>query len=108
MDMVIKRFEIYFVNLDPTMGSEIKKSRPCVVISPGEVNRSLNTVIIAPLTSTIKKYPTRINCTVANKPGQIVLDQIRTVDKQRLGKNIGVLETDIAEGVLEILRALFA
>ena len=108
MDMVIKRFEIYFVNLDPTLGSKIKKSRPCVVISPDEVNRSLNTVIIAPLTSTIKKYPTRIECIVANKPGSVALDQLRTVDKQRLGKKIGVLDSDTAERVLEILRALFA
>ncbi|WP_255710961.1 type II toxin-antitoxin system PemK/MazF family toxin [Dyadobacter chenhuakuii] len=106
--MVIKRFEIYLVSLDPTVGSEIKKSRPCVVISPDEVNRSLNKVIIAPLTSTIKKYPTRIACSVANKAGQIALDQLRTVDKVRLSKKIGILDAETSEGVLDIVKALFA
>ena len=106
--MVIKRFEIYFISLDPTIGSEIKKSRPCVVISPDEMNRSLNTVIIAPLTSAIKKYPTRIGCTVAGKSGQIALDQLRTIDKARLSKKVAMLDADTADGVLDILRALFA
>ncbi|MCE7068513.1 type II toxin-antitoxin system PemK/MazF family toxin [Dyadobacter sp. CY326] len=106
--MVVKRFEIYFVNLDPTIGSEIKKSRPCVVISPDDINRSLNTVIIAPLTSTIKRYPTRVDCVVSNKSGQIAIDQLRAIDKARLFKKIGTLDATAADSVLEVIKALFA
>lgn len=82
------RYEVYLVNLDPTIGSEIKKTRPCVIISPDEMNTNISTLIIAPLTSTQKNYPTRVNCRVQGKQGQIVLDQIRTVDKKRLIKKI--------------------
>ena len=81
--MVINQYEIYWIDLDPTKGSEIKKTRPCVVISPNEMNNSINTVIIAPMTSTSKDYPTRINTTLDERDGWIVLDQIRCVDKSR-------------------------
>ncbi|NOX17502.1 MAG: type II toxin-antitoxin system PemK/MazF family toxin [Chlorobi bacterium] len=85
------RYEVYLVNLDPTIGKEIKKPRPCVIISPDEMNRNIATVIVAPITSTKRNYPTRINCQIQGRQGQIVLDQIRTVDKIRLVKKIDVL-----------------
>lgn len=101
------RFAIYLVNLDPTIGSEIKKTRPCVIISPDEMNRNISTVIIAPLTSKLRSYPTRINCKVESKQGQIVLDQIRTVDKIRLTKKIDRLNKNIQNKVLMILNEMF-
>ena len=76
----VKRFEVHLISLDPTKGSEIKKTRPCLIISPNEMNKYIRTVIIAPMTSTIKNYPTRVTTTFQGKKGQIVLDQIRTVD----------------------------
>ena len=106
--MVVERFEVYLVNLQPTIGSEINKTRPCVIISSNDLNRVLNTVIVAPLTSTIKNYPTRINCVVARKNGQIVLDQIRTIDKQRLIKKIDVLDKQTTEMVLAIIVEMFS
>lgn len=108
MDMVVMQFEIYFVSLDPTLGSEIKKARPCVVISPDELNNHLNTVIVAPLTSTLRKYPTRVNCHVDGKDGQIGLDQLRAIDKIRLNKKIGTLDAATAQQVLAVLKKLFA
>jgi len=84
--MELSQYQIVLVNLDPTIGSEIKKTRPCVIISPDEMNKYLNTVIIAPMTSQSKKYPTRIEVKHDNKIGWIVLDQIRTIDKQRIIK----------------------
>jgi mRNA interferase MazF len=82
--MDLKQYQIVLVNLDPTVGSEIKKTRPCVIISPNEMNKYLNTVIIAPMTSQSKKYPTRVEVKHEGKKGWIVLDQIRTIDKQRI------------------------
>ena len=82
--MVAKQYEVYWINLDPTIGSEIKKTRPCVILSPNEMNNNLNTIIIAPLTSKSKPYPTRVKVKLDGKDGWAVLDQIRTVDKQRL------------------------
>ncbi len=84
--MEINQYQIVLVNLDPTIGSEIKKTRPCVVISPDEMNKYLQTVIIAPMTSQSKSYPTRIEVKHSNKKGWIVLDQIRTVDRMRILK----------------------
>ncbi|MBW2358965.1 MAG: type II toxin-antitoxin system PemK/MazF family toxin [Deltaproteobacteria bacterium] len=84
MAVVVKRFDVYLVNLDPTMGSEIQKTRPCLIISPDEMNRHIRTVIIAPMTTAGKDYPTRVSCRFKGKKGQIVLDQIRTIDKSRL------------------------
>ncbi|MGV3600138.1 MAG: type II toxin-antitoxin system PemK/MazF family toxin [Dyadobacter fermentans] len=108
MDMVVKRFEIYFVSLDPTLGSEIRKTRPCLIISPNDLNDHLNTVIVAPLTTTLRKYPTRINCHVDGKDGQIALDQLRTIDKVRLHKKSGKIDETTAQQVLAILKKLFA
>jgi mRNA interferase MazF len=106
--VVVRRFEVYLVNLDPTVGSEIKKARPCIVISPDEMNRHIRTIIIAPLTSKIRSYPTRVACVFEGKNGQIVLDQIRTVDKSRLIKKLGQMAEDVQAEVLDALGELFA
>ena len=105
---VIKRFGVYLVTLDPTRGSEIKKTRPCVVVSPDEMNKHIRTVIIAPLTTKGQKYPTRVSCVFDGKTGQVVLDQIRTVDTQRLVKYLGVLDSSTSSSVLQVLRTMFA
>lgn len=103
---MVKQFEVYLINLDPTAGSEIKKTRPCVIISPNEMN-GLNTVIIAPMTSTCKLYPTRISVSFEKKDGYIVLDQIRTVDKSRLVKRLGTIDKGTANNVLKTLQEMF-
>jgi mRNA interferase MazF len=106
--MVVKRFDVYLVNLDPTIGSEIKKTRPCLIISPDEMNRYINTIIVAPLTTKERGYPTRVACKFRNKQGQIVLDQIRTVDKVRLAKRMGKIDTQTQTEVLSVLGEMFA
>ena len=103
----MKRFDVYLINLDPTIGSEIKKTRPAVIISPDEMNEFISTVIIAPMTTKGKDYPTRIHCTFRGKKGSIVLDQIRTVDKSRLVKKLGRIDNNVATQVLAILREMF-
>lgn len=105
---MVKRFAVYLVNLDPTIGSEIQKTRPCLVISPDEMNRHLKTVIVAPLTSTGKNYPTRIEVKFQRKRGFIVLDQIRTVDKARLVKRLGEIAPAAQTEVLAKLSEMFA
>ena len=105
--MVVKRFDVYLVNLDPTIGSEIKKTRPCLVISPDEMNRYINTVIVAPMTTKGKDYPTRVTCKFQRKQGQVVLDQIRTVDKARLVKKVGKIENQTQTKVLSVLGEMF-
>lgn len=110
MDMVkIKRFDVFLVNLDPTIGSEIKKTRPAVIISPDSMNLSrLKTVIIAPLTSTIKdNFPTRVMTLFKDKKGQIALDQLRAIDRSRIIQKLGVLEKETQLNVLDILSILF-
>lgn len=104
----VRRYDIYLVNLDPTQGSEMQKMRPCVVISPDEMNRYISTVIIAPMTSTQRDYPSRVNVTFQRKKGQVVLDQIRAVDKSRLVKRLGVLPDARAREVAGVLREMFA
>ncbi len=106
--MVIKRFDVHLVNLDPTIGSEIRKTRPCLVISPDEMNRHINTVIVAPLTTKGRNYPTRVNCRFQGKVGQVVLDQIRTVDEARLVKKLGRIDSKTQAEVLEVLGEMFA
>jgi mRNA interferase MazF len=106
--VVAKRFDVYLVNLDPTLGSEIQKTRPCLIISPDEMNRFIRTVIIAPMTTKGRSYPTRVDCTFEDKQGQVVLDQIRTVDKQRLFKRLGRISKPTQAEVLEKLAELFA
>jgi mRNA interferase MazF len=108
MAMVVNRFDVYLINLDPSVGSEIQKTRPCVIISPDEMNRHIRTVIIAPLTTAGKEYPTRIPCAFKKKKGHIVLDQIRTIDKKRLIKNLGVLDAETQLKVVSVLQQLFA
>jgi mRNA interferase MazF len=108
MAMVVNRFDVYLINLDPTVGSEIQKTRPCVIISPDEMNRHIRTVIIAPLTTAGKEYPTRIPCEFKKKKGHIVLDQIRTIDKKRLIKNLDTLDAETQLKVVSVLQQLFA
>jgi len=106
--MVVKRFEVHLVNLDPTLGSEIQKTRPCLIISPDEMNNHIATVIIAPMTTKGRDYPTRVNCQFEGKDGQIVLDQIRAVDKSRLVKKLGEISVDSQKAVLAVLLEMFA
>jgi mRNA interferase MazF len=106
--MVVKRFDVYLINLDPTVGSEIKKTRPCLVISPDEMNRFIKTVIVAPMTTKGTSYPTRVQCTFQKKQGQIVLDQVRTVDKARLVRRLGKVDKQTQAEVLSILAEMFA
>lgn len=106
--MVVKRFEVYLVNLDPTVGSEIQKPRPCLVISPDIMNRYIATVIIAPMTTKGRPYPTRVECHFQGKDGQVVLDQIRTVDKVRLVRQLGRLDAQAQADVLAVLAEMFA
>ena len=105
--MEINQYDIFWVNLDPTMGSEINKTRPCVVISPNEMNKYIRTVIIAPLTTASKRYPTRIEVKIKNKKSWIVIDQIRTVDKARLYNQIGKLDFKTAIKIKEVIKETF-
>lgn len=109
--MVIKRFDVYLVNLvnlDPTVGSEIRKSRPCLIISPDEMNQYIATVIVAPMTTKGRDYPTRVPCTFKGKNGKVVLDQIRTIDKSRLVQKQGKIDKRTQDEVLSILAEMFA
>jgi len=105
--MEVKRFDVFLVALDPTVGHEIKKTRPCTVISPDEMNHHINTVIIAPMTSKGRDYPTRVPCTFREIEGQIVLDQIRTVDKTRLVRRLGRLSSTASDRLLNVLIEMF-
>jgi mRNA interferase MazF len=106
--MVINRFEVYLVVLDPTVGSEIQKTRPCVVISPDEMNHHIATVIVAPMTTKGRSYPTRVTCIFQGKEGQVVLDQIRTVDKSRLARKLGQLKDETQQEILSVLSEMFS
>jgi len=107
MDMV-NRFEVYLVNLDPVIGHEIQKTRPCLAVSPNEINHHLKTVIIAPMTTVGRAYPTRVDVTFQGKAGQIALDQIRVVDQARLVKRLGSISKTTQAKVLAILAEIFA
>ena len=106
--MVVSRFEVHLVRLDPTEGSEIKKTRPCLIISPDDMNQYIRTVIVAPMTSKGTDYPTRVAVEFQGKQGQVVLDQIRTVDKSRLVKKLGKISEPASEKVLRLLAEMFA
>jgi len=108
MAMVVNRFDVYLINLDPTIGSEIQKARPCLIISPDEMNRHIRTVIVAPMTTAGKDYPTRVSCKFKKKKGRIVLDQIRTIDKTRLIKKLGSINPETQVEVISVLQRLFA
>lgn len=102
----IFQYSIYLVNLDPTTGHEIKKTRPCLIISPDEMNQNIQTVIIAPMTTKSHKYPTRVPVTIRNKRGWIVLDHIRTIDNQRLIKKIGKINSQTIKEVKGIIKEM--
>jgi len=106
--MVVRRFEVYLINLDPTIGNEIQKTRPCLVISPDEMNRFIRTVIVAPMTTKGTSYPTRVSCKFKGKQGQIVLDQIRTVDRARLVRRLGKIDKQTETRILSVLGEMFA
>jgi mRNA interferase MazF len=108
VEVVASRFEVFLVSLDPTVGHEIKKTRPCLVISPDEMNLHIGTVIVAPMTTKGRAYPTRVPVTFKRKAGQIVLDQIRTVDKARLVKQMGKIDEATTRAVLDVLAEMFA
>ena len=106
--MVINRFDVYLVNLDPTVGSEIKKTRPCLVISPDEMNHHIRTVIVAPMTTKGKPYPSRVKCKFRGKSGLIVLDQIRTIDSNRIVSRLGRINKQTEVKVFDLLGEIFA
>ncbi len=108
MALVISRFDVFLVTLDPAQGHEIRKTRPCVVISPDEMNRHIGTVIVAPMTTKGREYPTRVPLVFQRKKGQVVLDQVRTVDKTRLVRRLGKLDKLAAQRALRILQEMFA
>ncbi len=102
-----KRFEVYWVNLDPTIGAEVKKTRPCVVISPDSINQGLQTVLVAPMTTTVKQWPFRISVSHKKTKGQVMLDQIQVVSKKRLHKVDGMIHAKTKTDILECLQTMF-
>jgi mRNA interferase MazF len=106
--MVISRFDVHLVRLDPTEGHEIRKTRPCVVVSPDEINHHIGAVIVAPMTTKGRPYPTRVAVRFGGKTGLVVLDQIRTVDKERLVRRLGRLDEETGKAVLRNLQEIFA
>jgi mRNA interferase MazF len=106
--MGVSRFEVHLVNLDPTVGKEIRKTRPCLVVSPDEINKAIRTVIIAPMTTRGNDYPTRVPCRFQGTSGRVVLDQIRTVDQGRLVRKLGKISRRTAAEVLGVLTEMFA
>ena len=105
--MEIIQYQIALINLDPTLGSEIKKTRPCVVISPNEMNKYLRTIVVAPMTTKSRKYPTRIEVKHEGKIGWVVIDQVRTIDKQRIIKILGRLSIPEIKEVKSVLKETF-
>ncbi len=105
--MELKQYSVVLVNLDPTIGSEIRKTRPCVIVSPNEMNRNLNTIVIAPMTTSIKVYPSRILIKHNSTPGMVAIDQIRTVDKSRIIRVFGKLDKKEIKNCKEVLRQVF-
>lgn len=104
--MVINQYDIFWINLDPTVGHKVKKTRPCVVISPDEMNHNIGTVIIAPITSTAKIYPSRVACKINNRKCTVMLDQLRTVDKQRLISNMGLLSGSEIQEIKRVIKEM--
>src|ERR1035438_4354685 len=104
--MELKQYSVYWINLDPVIGSEVSKTRPCVIISPDDMNRYMRTVIIAPVTHTLKHYPSRISCTISGEKGMIMLDQIKTVDKTRLIGYITKLRKPECEKIKEVINEM--
>ncbi len=106
--MVVNRFDVFLISLDPTRGSEIRKTRPCLVISPDEMNDHIRTVIVAPMTTKGRTFPSRVSCTFQGKRGQVVLDQIRTVDRTRMVRRLGTVSAGVQNEVLDALQEMFA
>lgn len=104
--MEIKQYDVFLITLDPAIGHEIKKSRPCVILSPNEMNKNISTVIFAPMTSKSHSYPTRIHLRFKGKAGWIVLDQIRTVDKRRLIKNLGTIDRSTTTSIKSVIKEM--
>ncbi len=104
--MVINQYDVFLINLDPTIGHEIKKTRPCLIISPNEMNRAIETIIIAPMTTKSRSYPTRVPIIFEKKEGWIVLDQIRSVDRKRLIKKLGEIKPDEIKKTKSILQEM--
>ncbi len=104
---MVKRHEVYWANLDPTIGSEIKKTRPVVIVSPDVMNKNLKTVIVCPLTTSLKNYPTRVKIKVNGKEGAVALDHVRSIDKERLTRKIGQLEKEERDRVQSLLLEMF-
>lgn len=107
LDMVVLKLEVWTANFSPSRGSEINKIRPCLIISPNLPNTYIDTVIVLPLTSTIKEYPSRVNCKFKNREGQIMIDQIRTVSKLRLIKKIGTIDAETFKEVYKVMNIYF-
>ncbi len=105
---VVTRFEVHLVTLDPTRGSEIRKTRPCLIVSPDEMNRHIRTVLIAPMTTGGRAYPTRVPVRFRGREALIVLDRLRTVDKERLVKALGSVDEDVQDQVIAVLQEMFA
>lgn len=105
--MEIKQYSIVLVNLDPTLGSEIKKTRPCVIVSPNEMNKYLNTIVLVPMTSNLNRYPTRVAVDHDERKGMMAIDQIRTVDKVRILKVLGKLTKNEIKACKEVLKETF-
>ena len=103
-----RRDEVWLVSLDPTQGAEIQKTRPCLIVSPDEMNRHLRTVIIAPMTTVVRSYPTRVPIRFKGKDGQIVLDQLRAIDRQRLVRKLGIVAAGTAQAASAILIEMFS
>jgi mRNA interferase MazF len=102
----VRQYDVHWISLDPTLGSEIAKTRPCVVVSPDELNQHLRTVIIAPITSTIKNYPWRVECMVSDRKGSIATDQLKVVDKTRIGSKVSALSKAEILTLKEVLRKM--
>ena len=104
--MDIRQYRVYLINLDPTIGHEIKKTRPCIVISPDEMNQNINTVIVAPMTTKSHNYPTRVPLTFAGKKGWVILDQIRTLDKARIVRDLGTINKNTISSIKRVLMEM--
>lgn len=104
---MVKRFEVWNIGLNPAQDPEINKKRPCLVVSPNEINKFLNTVVIVPMTSTIKPYPTRLDCHFKDKNGQLVVDQIRCVDKTRLNEKLGTMDVNTCKKISSLIIETF-
>jgi len=105
--MELNQYNIVLVNLDPTIGSEIQKTRPCVIISPNEMNKHLSTIVVAPMTSNLNKYPSRVNVNYDNKKGMIAIDQIRTIDKKRIVKYLDKLSKTEIKATKAVIKEAF-